>query len=158
MTLYSVLVANSPLQTVDCTGIVEITVRELKKLYPITESTAAQAWHLMDDDACILHAPDESAFGQLSIFEWDIPPYDLEYYSEKSFVYGIEGNWGSQFLADLLIYLKQHIKPEQNAEIIRFWAGDHEQKLKTVSLKIGEIEMHHLEGIQNERYIRVAFL
>ncbi|MFJ7982754.1 hypothetical protein ACIQ1D_21130 [Lysinibacillus xylanilyticus] len=31
MTLYSVLVANSSLQTVDCTGIAEITVRELKK-------------------------------------------------------------------------------------------------------------------------------
>lgn len=30
MTLYSVLVANSALQTVDCTGIAEITVRELK--------------------------------------------------------------------------------------------------------------------------------
>lgn len=32
MTLYSVLVANSALQTVDCTGIAEITVRELKKI------------------------------------------------------------------------------------------------------------------------------
>lgn len=31
MTLYSVLVANSSLQTVDCTGIAKITVREFKK-------------------------------------------------------------------------------------------------------------------------------
>ncbi|MFJ7661749.1 hypothetical protein ACIQXW_05035 [Lysinibacillus sp. NPDC097162] len=157
MTLYSVLVANSALQTVDCTGIAEITVRELKKLYPITESTAAQPWHLMDDDALILHAPDESAFGHLNIFEWGNPPYDLECYSEKAFVYGIEGNWGSQFLTDLLIYLKQHIKPEQNAEIIRFWAGENDRKLKNHSINIEEIELHHLEIIQSEQYIRVAF-
>ncbi|MGE7839843.1 hypothetical protein ACQKNX_03535 [Lysinibacillus sp. NPDC093712] len=158
MTLYSVLVADRALQTVDCTGIVEITVRELKKLYPITESTPAQAWHSMDDDARILHAPDESAFRQFNIFEWGNPPYDLKYYSEKIYVYGIEGNWGSQFLADFLIYLKQHIKPEQNVDIIRFWAGDYDQKLKNFSIKIEEIEMHHLESIQNEQYIRVALI
>lgn len=33
MSLYSVLVANEPLPLIDCTGITEITVRELKKLY-----------------------------------------------------------------------------------------------------------------------------
>ena len=124
MTLYSVLVANKPLPIIDCTGIAEITVKELIKLYPITVDTPEQPWHSMPNDAMILHAPDESAFGQLNIFKWDNPPYDLELYNEKPFVYGIDGNWGPQFLADFLIYLKQHIKPEQSAELIRFWAED----------------------------------
>jgi len=158
MTLYSVLVANSSLQTVDCTGVTEITVRELKKIYPITESTTAQSWHLMDDDARILHVPDESAFGHLNIFQSNNPPYDLEFYNEKPFVYSIEGNWGPQFLADFLIYLKQHIKPEQSAELIRFWAEDYDRKLKSRRITIEEVELHHLEILKNEEYIRVVFI
>ena len=77
MTLYSVFVANKPLPTIDCTGITEITVKELKKIYPITVDTPEQSWHSMPDDAMILYAPDESAFEQLNIFEWDNPPYDI---------------------------------------------------------------------------------
>ena len=52
----------------------------------------------MPDDAMILHAPDESAFEQLNIFEWDNPPYDLEDYNDKTYVYCIEGNWSPVFL------------------------------------------------------------
>ena len=157
MTLYSVLVANKPLPIIDCTGIAEITVKELKKLYPITVDTPEQPWHSMPNDTMILHAPDESAFGQLNIFEWGNPPYDLEFYNEKPFVYGIEGNWGPQFLADFLIYLKQHIKPEQSAELIRFWAEDYDRKLKSLRITIEEVELHHLESLEKEEYIRVVF-
>lgn len=110
MTLYSVLVANKPLPTIDCTGIAEITVKELKKLYPITVETPEQPWHSLPDETMVLHASDESAFGQLYIFEWENPPYDLGIITIKLSVYCIEGNWSSVFLNDLLIYLKQSIK------------------------------------------------
>ncbi|MEK3933854.1 hypothetical protein MKY41_00925 [Sporosarcina sp. FSL W7-1349] len=157
MTLYSVLVANQSLPTIDCTGITEITVKELKKLYPITENTPAQPWHSLDDDAQILHAPDEAAFGQLSIFRWHNPPYDLEDYSDKTYVYGIEGNWGPQFLDDLLHYLKQSLNQEQYAELIRFWAGEYNQKLIKQRITVEEVELHHLESIKNEQFIRIIF-
>ena len=157
MTLYSVLVANKPLPTIDCTGIAEITVKELKKLYPITVDTPEQSWHSMPDDAMILHAPDESAFEQLNIFEWDNPPYDLEDYNDKTNVYGIEGNWSSVFLNDLFNYLKKSIEKEQEAELIRFCAGVHDRKLKKQHIKIEEIELHHLEYLKSEEYIRVIF-
>lgn len=157
MTLYSVLVANKPLPAIDCTGIKEITVKELKELYPITEDTPEQSWHSMPDDAMILHAPDESAFGQLHIFEWGNPPYDLEDYHEKPYVYCIEGNWSSVFLNDLLNYLKQSIKKEQGVELIRFWAGEYGRKLKKRRITIEEIELHHLENLKSEEYIRIVF-
>lgn len=157
MTLYSVLVANEPLATIDLTGITEITVGELKKLYPITPETPEQTWHSMPDDARILHAPDESAFGHLSIFEWENPPYDLAHYTDKPYVYGIEGNWNSTFLNDLLNYVKQSIKKEQAAEIIQFWAGDSIQTLKEVHINIENIELHHLENIKTEEFVRAIF-
>ena len=157
MTLYSVLVANEPLPTIDCTGITEITVKELKNLYPITEYTPEQLWHSMHDDEIIVHAPDESAFRQLNIHKWGNPPYDLEDYNDKAYVYCIEGDWSSEFLNDLLIYLRKSIKKEQAAELIRFWAGEYNRKLKKRRIKIEDIELHHLENLKSEEYIRIIF-
>ena len=157
MTLYSVLVANKPLPIIDCTGIAEITVKELKRLYPITKDTPEQSWHSMPDDAMILHAPDESAFGQLNIFKWSNPPYDLEDYNDKPYIYCIEGNWSSVFLNDLLTYLKQSIKKEQQAELIRFWAGVYNQKLKKRHINLENLELKHLENLKSEEYIRIIF-
>lgn len=157
MTLYSVLVANEALPTVDCTGITEMTVRELKKLYPITEETPEQHWHSLHDDARIIHAPDTSAFGRLNIFEWDNYLSDIQEFSEKPYVYGMEGNWNSAFLNDLLNYLRQSIKKEQGTELIRFWAGEYDQKLKTVHINVETLELQHLESLSNEKYLRVIF-
>lgn len=157
MTLYSVLVASEPLPTIDCTGITKTTVRELKKLYPITQETPEQPWHSMPDDVMILHAPDESAFGRLNIFKWDDPPYDLEEYNYQTYVYGIEGNWNSTFLNDLLNYVRQSIKKEQAAELIRFWAGEYNRTLKKIHINIENIELQHLENLKRERYVRVIF-
>lgn len=157
MTLYYALVANEPLPTIDCTGIKEITVGELKKLYPITEETPEQLWHSMPDDARILHTPDESAFEKLHIFKWDSLPYDLEHYNNKPFVYGIEGSWNSTFLSDLLNYIKHSLKKEQAAELICFLAGDGIQTLKEIHINMENIELKHLENLKHENYIRVIF-
>jgi hypothetical protein len=157
MTLYSVLVASEPLPTIDCTGITEIPVRELKKLYPITQETPEQPWHSMSDDAMILHAPDGLTFGRLNIFKLDKPLYDLENYNYQPYVYGVEGNWDSTFLNDLLNYVRQSIKKEQGAELIRFWVGEYYRTLSTVHINIEDIELHHLENIKNEKYIRIIF-
>lgn len=151
MSLYSVLVANKPLPLIDCTGITEITVRELKKLYP------EQNYDGMHDDSKVLHTPDASAFSQLNIFKWDNYPYDLDEFNEKPYVYGIEGSWESKFLTDLLNYLKESIQKEHSAELIRFWAGEYNQKLKKIHLNTETLELQHLENLSNEEYLRVVF-
>lgn len=157
MSLFTMLVADQPLKEVDHTGIKEITVRELKKLYPITEDTPEQLWHTMDDDALVLHAPDESAFGELCISLCKNPPYDLDYYSEKEYVYWIEGNWKEKFLNDFVDYIKVHITADLNAELLIFWAGDGEQKLKKRTLHINKVEVQQLESFRQEQYLRVSF-
>ena len=158
MTLYSVLVSVEPLPTIDCTGIIETTVRELKKYYPITPETPEQPWHSMPDDARILYAPEESAFGRLNIYKMDHPAYDLEPYNYLPYVYGIEGNWNSpSFLNDLFNYVKQFLKKEHGAELIRVWAGDYHRELTKVHINIEDMELHDLEKIKNEKYLRVIF-
>ena len=151
MSLYSVLVANEPLSTINCTGITEITVREYIKMYP------KQECRVKNDDALILLAPDPLAFSQLNIFKWENHPHDLSRFSDKPYVYGIEGAWGSQFLNDLLHYLKKSIKKEQGTELIRFWAGVYNQELKKGHITIETLELQHLEDLSDKEYLRVVF-
>lgn len=158
MSLFTFLVSDYPLKEVDYSGITEITVRELKKLYPISENMPEQPWHLMDDDARILHAPDESAFGELVISICNNPPFDLALYTEKEFVYWIEGNWKGKFLADFADYIKAHLKEIKNVQLLIFWAGDGEQKLIERTIKIEEIEPKHLEMFKLEENIRLKFV
>lgn len=159
MTLYTVFVADTQLNEVDHTGIAYISVRELKKLYPITEQFTEQPWHSMDDDAQILHAPDEGAFGKLHIYEWGNPPYDLAEYSDKPYIYGVEGNWNKEFVNNLLHYIKEQLSPEQNVELLRFWAGEIPlPTLKKRKVSIQEIELMQLQKIAKEHYVRVSFV
>ena len=160
MSLFNVLISDSPLKEVDHTGIIEITVRELKKLYPITKDTPQQSWHLMDDDSRILHAPDESAFGELSISACTQPPFDLEFYieGEDEYVYWIGGNWKESFLSDFADYVKANIKAIDNVQLLTFWAGDGKQKLKESTMSIADVTPEKLAVIGDASNIRVRFL
>lgn len=157
MSLFRFLVADYPIKEVDYSGITEITVRELKKLYPITENTPEQPWHTMDDDAKVLHAPDESAFGKLGISLCQNPPQDLFFYTDKEHVYWLEGNWNEKFLYDFTEYIKVHLKGRYDVDLISFWAGD-VQRLEEYTIYINEIEQSHLEKFKDKENIRVQFI
>ena len=153
MTLYSVLVADQPLPTIDYRGIEELTVKEMKLLYP---AATDQVWYSLPDETLLVHAANESAFGQLHIFEWADPPSDLADYHQKPYVYGIEGNWRAAFLNDLLVYLKNSIAPAHHAQLIRYWVEDG-AKLKKRLHMIETLEIGHLEKLATEHAVRVVF-
>ncbi|WP_274310186.1 hypothetical protein [Solibacillus daqui] len=159
MTLYTVFVADKQLNEVDYTGIDYISVSELKKMYPISEQFPEQPWHSMDDDAQILHAPDEGAFAKLHVYEWGNPPYDLINYNDKPFIYGVDGNWNEEFVNDLLNYIKKQLSPDQIVQLLRFWADEIPRPiLKKRTISIQEIELTQLHNIAQEQYIRVSFV
>lgn len=158
MTLYTMLVSDQPLKEINLTGITEITVRELKILYPITENSPERIWHTMDDDALIIQAPDESAFHKLAISATGTPPHDLRFYSKKEYVYWVSGIWRDEFITDLSDYIKENIREEHNAELLVFWADDCKPGLKKFTLKIDEIQPSQLEMIQQKGHSRAYFI
>ena len=160
MTQYTAFVADKELHEVDFTGFRLTTVRELKKMYALSDGFPEQPWHSFDDDVELLNAPDENALQKLRISKWEQPPYDLEDYSDKAFVYSVMGSWRDSFLSDLLNYIKQHITAELNVELIRFWAGEYDdlQQLKERIIVIDEIEIENLGQISQENNIRIKFL
>lgn len=158
MSSFTLLVSDSPLTEIDHSGIAEITVRELKQLYPINENTPEEPWHTMDDAARILHAPDESAFGQLAISVCTNPPYDLDLYSEKEYRYWVSGNWEGKFLTDFADYIKAYINTSANVQLLIFWAGNGVQELVEQSIHIDEIGPNHLELCRRENNLRLQFV
>ena len=159
MSLFHILISDNPLKEVDYTGITEITIREMKKLYPIKESEPAQSWHFMDDDATILHAKDESAFSQLCITKCKKPPFDLLFYTdEEEHVYWIEGGWREQFIPDFKNYVRDYIKATDNVELLIFWAGDGVQKLKNLELSIMDVSPEQISDLAKSQNVRVQFV
>lgn len=158
MSLFKMLLSNTPLKEVDHTGIAEITVRELKQLYPITKDIPPQSWHLMDDDARILHVADESAFGELQISECTNPPYDLGFYIEDEYVYWLEGSLGEKFLTDFANYVKATIKASDNVQLLTFWAGDGKKQLKNMTLAIDHVTSEQLATLAHKANVRVQFV
>ena len=77
MTQFTALVSDEELYEVDFTGFRLTTIREMKKLYPLSEGFPEQPWHSFDDDMEILNTPDEKALEKLRISKWLNPPYDL---------------------------------------------------------------------------------
>ena len=157
MSLYTVLVSDQPLPTIDCTGFEELTVREMKERYPITPDFPKQSWHLLDDDVIILNAPDESAFQKLHISEWDNYPSDLDWYNVCDYVYAVDGNWDEAFREAFLSYLHEHREALIGAELIQFWAGDLEQVLAEKRIVLADVTDSDLVMIKNNRNIRVQF-
>ncbi|MBD8036806.1 hypothetical protein H9635_08630 [Solibacillus sp. A46] len=160
MTQYTALVSDEELHEVDFRGFRLTTVREMKKLYPLNEGFPEQPWHSFDDDVEILNTPDEKAMEKLRISKWLNPPYDLEDYSDKAFIYSVEGRWNDLFLESLQKYIKEHITPDQNVDLIRFWAGHAEDYhlLNESTLEIDEIEQSDLALIGKQLYIRVKLV
>lgn len=157
MSLYTVLVADQPLPTIDCTGFEELTVREMKERYPITPDFPEQPWHSLDDNVIILNAPDESAFSKLQISKWDNHPTDLDFYNVCDYVYAVDGNWDEAFREAMLSYLHEHREVLIGAELIQFWAGDFEQVLAEKRIVLEDVTDADLVMIKNNRNIRVIF-
>lgn len=160
MTQYIALVANHPLPEIDLSGARMIKIRDMKKMYPITEDFPQQSWHLMDDDAEIYNIPSEEALRKLQIFEWESQPYDLQDYHDKAFVYCVDCSWDEPYVQDLLAYLQQHLTAGHEAELIRFWAGNYEdfQPLKKYEIAANTLTLADFEQWKLQSYVRVKFI
>lgn len=157
MTLYSIFVSNEPLETYDQRGITETTVGEMRKLHPVTEDTPEEFWHTLEDHIVLINAPSEESFHQLHIFRWENPPYDMKFFTKKSYVYGVEGIWNENFIDDLFHYIKQHVNPEHKVELLRFWADGLEKPLKKRRMNVATLELKDIIALKDMHDTRVIF-
>ncbi|HHY73055.1 MAG TPA: hypothetical protein GX497_07500 [Bacillus bacterium] len=107
MSLYRFIASDNPLAEVDYSGFVKMKVRDIKKIEPVPNPPACfQSWDEMDEEVTILYAKDESELGGPSISRCDNPPYGLDNYIKKDYIYWLEGDFSQKFLQQLTEYVK----------------------------------------------------
>lgn len=158
MSLFRFLVSENPLKEVDYTGIVEMKVKDIKKLHPIPDPGLFNSWDEVDDEMMVLYAKDESAFNALSISICKNPPFDLELYVTDEYVYWIGGDLGEQSLQQLVDYVKSNIQISDHAQLLAFWAGDGKQTLKTSKISLKEVTVNQLEVLRDTSGHRIKLV
>lgn len=139
MSLYRFIASDYQLLEVDHSGFIEMTVRDMKKMNPLPASPAIfQSWNEIDEDATILYAENESDLGGLRISLCDNPPYDLEHYIGKRYVYWLEGDFGTEFLDQLIEYVRTNVKAENGIELWSIWFGDGIKPVQVENVNMNE--------------------
>lgn len=125
MSLFRFIASDYPLLEVNYDGFIEMKVKDIKNLdFVPNPPISFQSWDEMDQESTILYAKDESDLGGLVISVCSNPPYGLEDYIDKEFIYWLEGDFRSKFLNQLTEYVKSNIKKEYGVELWSIWFGD----------------------------------
>ena len=122
------MASENQLPEVDYSGVIELTVGDLKKMNPRPESF----WNLdeLPDDCKALYIPDENDTGGLAISPCTNPPYGLEKYIRKEYIYWLNGNFHlSKCTNQLLEYLNANVNARDSIELWSLWFGDEKQDI-----------------------------
>ena len=157
MTLYTMFVSNESMETFDQRGISETTVGEMRKHHIAKEGKPEPFWYSFDDSTILVNAPSEESFQQLFIFHWGNPPYDIKFFTKKPFVYGAEGIWNEKFIEDLFHYIKLHVNPAHQVELLRFWADGVDKPLKKRRMNVATLELKDIIALEDMHDTRVIF-
>ena len=157
MTLYTIFVSNESMETYDQRGISETTVGEMRKQHIAKEGEPEPFWYSLDDSTILVNAPSEESFHQLLVFHWGNPPYDIKFFTKKPFVYGAEGIWNEKFIEDLFHYIKLHVNPVHQVELLRFWADGIEKPLKKRRMNVATLELKDIIALKDMHDTRIIF-
>lgn len=145
MSKYSFIVSNIPLPEVDFTAAKKMKYREYKKINKEKESNSILSQ--LDDEAVVL-IMEPTKMNYLSVTICTNPPYGLEEYTQKDYIYWLEGDLDNEIWQEQLYeYLKGLNK--DGLEIWSIWFGDGPQDIKEMKIKLSESNIADLEVLKN---------
>lgn len=152
MSKFSFIASNSPLPEVDHTGFVRMKVRDFKKLN--IKTSGLISIDNIDEDSEMLYAEDETKLNDLRISLCKNPPYDLEMYINKEFIYWLDGffeksSCKDQFF-DYLLALDQ--SKTSNLEVWSIWFGDGKQRIRYRTIKLSTLQSSDLEILKEVNF------
>lgn len=125
MSKFKFIASNFQLPEVDLTNVKRMTVKEFKELkidtkgpIPIEE---------LSEDTEVLYYESEKDMEGLNIILCDKPPYNLEYHIKKPYVYWLSCDFTEKCAIQLMEYLHQNMKEEQEIEIWSIWFGNKDE-------------------------------
>ena len=150
MSLYRFIASDNPLVEVDYSGFIKMRVKDIKEMEPTPPPPASlDSWDEMDDETTILYAEDESKLGGLTISICDDPPYNLEKFINKKYIYWLEGDFSKRFLKQLTEYVKVNIKEKDSAALWSIWFGNEIKSKQVKSVKHSDVSIDNFEILKD---------
>ena len=125
MSRFTFIASDFPLPEVDFSGVIKLTVKDLKAMNPRPQSF----WDLdeLPDDCEAIYIPEENDTGGLEISLCTNPPDGLDKYIKKNYIYWLNGNFSMDKAAcQLLEYLCSNVKAKDGVELWALWFGNDE--------------------------------
>lgn len=79
------------------------------------------------------------------------PPYGLEEYIQKDFIYWLEGNSDDGIWKEQLYDYLKRLNNKDGLEIWSIWFGDGPQDIKEIKLELSELKISDLEALKSLR-------
>ncbi|WP_068962593.1 hypothetical protein [Desulfosporosinus sp. BG] len=121
MSRFTFLASDGELPEIDLSGVIKLTVKDLKEMNPRPESF----WDLdkLPDDCEALFIPNEADTGGLEISICKNPPDGLEEYIKKKYIYWLSGNFDLKWANQFQEYLNNNIQESNSIEVWSIWFG-----------------------------------
>ncbi|WP_051236304.1 hypothetical protein [Paenibacillus pinihumi] len=152
MSYYTFLAADYELPEANYTGVTTLKVKDILQMNPVPVPHPLKPWEEWDQESTVLYAEGEADMGGLYISACTNPPYNLEYYITKPFVYRLEGNIQEKWQDNLLEYLDRHIPGNAEVELWMILFGEGLHKPKVRRLSFGELTREVFGEFNRERY------
>ncbi|MZP30071.1 hypothetical protein GTO91_10170 [Heliobacterium undosum] len=150
MSLYRFIASDNPLPEIDQSGFIRMKVRDLKKMIPVPRSPLPLAsWDELDENTEVLYAESEEDTGGLHISICDNPPFGLERYITKAYVYWLGGRFHSKCVDQLHHYIQTNIREEDRVELWSIWFGDNPEAKLCKTIVLSELTVADLELLRS---------
>jgi len=151
MSKYLFIASNSSLPEIDLTAAKKMKYGEYKKLHKeVVDSKSILSQLDNKDDELEILIMDPTMMNHLNITACTNPPYGLEKYIKKDFVYWLEGYSDAEVWKEQLYdYLIQLNGSSDGLEIWSIWFGDGTQDIEKIQLKLSELKGSDLEVIKS---------
>lgn len=152
MSTYSFLASNCPLPEIDLTGAVRMKYAEYKKWgVQSSKESVLEQLETKDDHLEVLIL-DSSKMDHLNIGFCTNPPYGLEDYIKKHYIYWLEGDQNNEtWRKQLYEYVKGVATNSGGLEIWSILFGAGLQSIDIMELKLSGLQLSDLEVMQSDR-------
>lgn len=146
MSSYSFIATDYEMPEVDNTKVKYITVQEAIDLG--IKPHELMPWEKMNPNDKILFVENEDDLDGVVITKEDADIYDVNWYTDKSFIYSVEFRYSYLTIKQLLEYLKENISEGQRLELWSIWIDD-KQIIQPTICRYEELSLNHLNKMYN---------
>ncbi|RTE08472.1 hypothetical protein [Paenibacillus whitsoniae] len=146
MSLYNFIAADQPLTEIDLTGAVWKKVKEIKQMD--SPPSGPVSWDELDDELEVMVVASHGMMNALQIAVCTNPPYGLEHYISKPYIYWLGGHTDEKWKTQLLSYVEEHCREiTGEIELWSIWFHESVQPIAARTQRLAELDAQDLDWL-----------